>query len=405
MIFEFNAYSCVLLVGFINILIYGILLILRSFNNKDNSGYWLSFFLILSCLYILPWMLGFAGWYNVQIYRDFLLYFPSQQILLIGPVIFVYTQELLNEKFKINIFNLLHFVPQLLYNVYVFVMYVVDKYIFETYYFYKNGLDKDFDSWYQTLGELSMIIYFILCLKAYDQYQTKIYDVTSFADQIQYKWVKSILIVFLSMILIFVFFDGLAYIYPTLISYESSWWKFALFSIVMYYVALTGYTNHAKSDLLSDVNLLFLSVQKLHSPRQMEVELGGNIDSLIKNDVSVFTKNEIADWRSKIQNMLLNKGLYREPDLVLSRLAKELGTNSVIVSKAINQAFNMNFNDLVNSYRVDAVISSLLAGAHHKRTLLSIAHDCGFNSKTTFNRAFKKYKGLSPKDYMAAYSL
>ena len=60
----------------------------------------------------------------------------------------------------------------------------------------------------------------------------------------------------------------------------------------------------------------------------------------------------------------------------------------------------MNFNDFVNKYRVEEVKKAFDNGDHKKSTLLGIAFDCGFNSKATFNRAFKKNTGLSPKDYL-----
>ena len=64
----------------------------------------------------------------------------------------------------------------------------------------------------------------------------------------------------------------------------------------------------------------------------------------------------------------------------------------------------MNFNDFINHYRIEAVKEKLNFGEHHKTTLLGIAFDCGFNSKATFNRAFKKSTSLSPKDYLKSIS-
>ena len=60
----------------------------------------------------------------------------------------------------------------------------------------------------------------------------------------------------------------------------------------------------------------------------------------------------------------------------------------------------MNFNDFINHYRIEAVKEKLKKGEHKTSTLLGIAFDCGFNSKATFNRAFKKSTTVSPKDYL-----
>jgi AraC-like DNA-binding protein len=93
--------------------------------------------------------------------------------------------------------------------------------------------------------------------------------------------------------------------------------------------------------------------------------------------------------------------LYREPLLTVSDLAAYLQESPKSVSAAINQGMDMNFNDLINSYRVDAMVRRLRAGDHREFTLLSLALDCGFNSKTTFNRAFKKKMGVTPRQYLS----
>lgn len=94
------------------------------------------------------------------------------------------------------------------------------------------------------------------------------------------------------------------------------------------------------------------------------------------------------------------KQLYVNPGLTLPDVAGQLGTSSRQVSRAVNQGFGVNFNDFVNSYRTRALIDRLKADEHHSKTLLALALECGFNSKSTFNRAFKKYTGMTPKSYL-----
>jgi AraC-like DNA-binding protein len=92
--------------------------------------------------------------------------------------------------------------------------------------------------------------------------------------------------------------------------------------------------------------------------------------------------------------------LYEDAELTLSQLAKQLSINHSLLGKIINTGFQKNFNDFINGYRVDAMLQKLKAGEQQLQTLLSIVFDCGFNSKATFNRAFKKRTGLSPKEWM-----
>ena len=91
---------------------------------------------------------------------------------------------------------------------------------------------------------------------------------------------------------------------------------------------------------------------------------------------------------------------YRNPNLTLAELADLSGTHPRAVSRIVNQEFGMNFNDFVNHHRVEAVKLAFARKEHERITLLAIALDCGFNSKTTFNRAFKKSTRLSPRAYL-----
>lgn len=81
---------------------------------------------------------------------------------------------------------------------------------------------------------------------------------------------------------------------------------------------------------------------------------------------------------------------YLNPDLKLSDLALALNTSQVYVSSLLNNELNLSFNDFVNRYRVEEVKSKLQTEAINKYTLMSLAKDAGFKSKTTFYRAFQK---------------
>jgi AraC-like DNA-binding protein len=89
------------------------------------------------------------------------------------------------------------------------------------------------------------------------------------------------------------------------------------------------------------------------------------------------------------------------PELSLTDLAKQLKTNPSILSKLINEGFGQHFNDFINEYRIRELMGKLKQGEHKQQTLLGLALDCGFNSKATFNRSFKKLTSMSPKEWMA----
>lgn len=398
MLFQFGFYSSLLLISFSQGIIYSVLSLVKAIKTENKSNYWLSLFIFLCSLYIAPWMLGFAGWYDNQPYRDILFYTPFQHLFLIGPIIFIYTQSLLNTSFQFSKKDALHLIPGVLYLLYTTVIWIYDKFIFGNYYFYKDGTDKDFDYWYQKLGLISMIIYFVLSIRYYNLYKKLIFQVVSYADSILFKWIKTYLIAFLLMLLLPIAFDLIGLIYPEMQSYKGSWWFYLFFSIVMYYIAITGYSNPVNSSIPFEISFFNKNrILLLNENQTFESETFIDIEHELFDKI---TSPEIEHWKSKIETLIQEERLYQNPELTLADLAKKLETNASVISKTINQGFQMNFNDCINNYRIEAIKNKFTNGEHKKTTLLGIAYDCGFNSKATFNRAFKKNTGKTPKEYL-----
>jgi AraC-like DNA-binding protein len=402
MLFYFGFYSSLLLISFTHGIVYSLLLLKKGWQTEAKSNYWLSLFIFLCSLYIAPWMLGFAGWYDNQPYRDILFYTPFQHLLFIGPTIYFYTQSLLNPSFRLNRKNFFHFIPGILYLLYILSLWVYDKFILGDYYFYKNGMDKDFESWYQNLGLLSMMLYFLVSIRYYNLYRKLMYQVVSYADRVLFKWIKTYLYAFLVMLSLPIILDIVSYFYPEIETYTGTWWFFLFFSIIMYYIAVTGYSNAIVAKIPFEISVFPNQPVYLLQNNQLEQEVVIDIDH---ETYSAQESPETILWKSKIEKLIESEQLYQNTELTLTDLAKKLETNATVVSKAINQGFGLNFNDFVNQYRIDAVKKAFESGEHKKSTLLGIAFDCGFNSKATFNRAFKKHTGISPKDYLSQMKL
>ena len=90
--------------------------------------------------------------------------------------------------------------------------------------------------------------------------------------------------------------------------------------------------------------------------------------------------------------------LWRDPDLTLAGLARTLGTNTTYLSRGLGAAAGKNFNTIVNRHRVSEV-QRLLSCDGESRDLLTLAFEAGFNSKASFNRAFRDLAGMSPSTW------
>ena len=398
--FDFNFYSSILLLFFTQGVLYSILVCIKGRLTEIKSNYWLSFLLLLCSLYLAPWMLGFGGWYDNQPYRNILFYIPFQHLFLIGPTIYFYTQSLLNPAFTFSKINKLHYIPGLLYLSYIICIFIYDVFIVKEAFFYSNGMDKDFDFWYQKTGLVYMIFYFVLSLKYYNAYKKLMFQVVSFAESILFRWVKHFLIAFLVMLILPILFDVLALIYPDLNSYVGSWWFYLLFAICMLYIAISGYSNHLIGIIPFEISV-FDEKPKLVLDEKSQSQTETEIETAFSSETSKKAPSEeLIQFKLAIENLMQVEEVYKDPALTLTDLAKKLETNAAVVSKAVNQNFNMNFNDFINFYRIEHIKLAFQNKEHVASTLLGIAFDSGFNSKATFNRAFKKHLGVSPKDYI-----
>lgn len=382
--FGFGQKSSLLLIFFFNGIVFSFLLLKKGIQNNNNANKWLSFLLFLCAMYIAPYMLGYAGWYSRKVTREILYFIPFMQVLLIGPVIFFYTKSLLNSTFKISKKEYYHFIPALIYLIYSLIVFITDKLILDEFYFYADGRDKDMANWYQIAGIISMVYYLIASLKFYKNYKKLVFDKVSFADSILFEWIPNFLIAFLSIVVLRVL---LFLLNPEWGNFGNQFWHYIAFSIVVLYVSVNGYANAVKMSFLNDVNSESINVYQESDEDYKTKQDNTNLE-------------EIEFWKDKILHLVESEKVFKNPTLTLSDLSKLLNTNTKNISKSINSGFDMNFNDFINHYRIKAVKEKLHKEEHKTSTLLGIAFDCGFNSKATFNRAFKKSIDLSPKDYL-----
>lgn len=401
MLFQFNRYSSLLLIFFVHGLVYAFMLWRRSRREERSSDGWLSLFLFLCILYITPWMVGFAGWYDNQPYRDILFYTPFQQLLLMGPVVFFYVQSLLNPGFRFGKKEALHLLPAALYLLYSGLMVVTDKLVLGRYFFLASQQDPDFESWYQVLGFLSMLVYLLLSLRYYRLFRRLMVQVVSYADAVRFPWIERFLTAFLLMLLARVLFFGASFFIAD--DYSNSWWYFLAFALIFYFIALTGYGNTVEAKV-SFRSLLLENRVQLYLP-------AATLDMVEAEVLDIETAPTIAPpdpqwegWLVQVRAAMEQEQLYTDPELNLPALARKLALPAGQLSRIINAGFGTNFNDFVNGYRVAAVKTMLASGEHKRQTLLGIAFECGFNSKATFNRAFLKATGLSPKAYLQQLS-
>ncbi|MCW2472645.1 helix-turn-helix domain-containing protein [Elizabethkingia anophelis] len=118
-----------------------------------------------------------------------------------------------------------------------------------------------------------------------------------------------------------------------------------------------------------------------------------------KYQKSGLTEDNIEDIHSRLTRLLDTEKPFVNPNLTLNELAKMLDVHANSLSQVINSKEEKNFYELINEKRISEFLGKISDPENKQYTLLAIAFECGFNSKTSFNRNFKKHTGLTPSEY------
>ena len=112
-----------------------------------------------------------------------------------------------------------------------------------------------------------------------------------------------------------------------------------------------------------------------------------------------YTKEELDALQHKLETYMQMEKPFLKPDLSLSFLSEYLNINKTQLTYLLNNHMGVNFFTYINSYRLKEVFAKLNDPKNKHLTILAIAYDCGFNSKSTFNGLFKQATGTTPSEY------
>jgi AraC-like DNA-binding protein len=101
---------------------------------------------------------------------------------------------------------------------------------------------------------------------------------------------------------------------------------------------------------------------------------------------------------SQIDALVRDRELWREPRLTLADLARETGLSPREVSRSINTGSGSSFSRYINLMRLDAINALMADPAQKRRTVIELAYEVGFNSKSAFNRIFREETGRTPSE-------
>jgi AraC-like DNA-binding protein len=147
---------------------------------------------------------------------------------------------------------------------------------------------------------------------------------------------------------------------------------------------------------------IFANVAVFKGLREPEVFNGA--EEMPKYHRSRLTRLEGEGYLRRLLLAMRSEKPYLDAGLTIVKLGRRLSIPPRYLSQVINEHLKVNFYDFVNGYRVEEAKRLLDDGSHGQKNLLEILYEAGFNTKSAFNRAFKKHTGMTPSRYKSRAS-
>lgn len=162
-------------------------------------------------------------------------------------------------------------------------------------------------------------------------------------------------------------------------------------------IVLFAYRGMSQAKLLFPQ---FMLEEADESPVQHEIQsTTASAQMTTPGALSVYSDAEIDALKDRLHTLLREKKPYLNESLTLSELADMMEITDKKLSELLNKHIQTSFYDLINDFRVETVKEKMNDPASRNYTLLALAFESGFKSKTSFNRVFKQKTGLSPSAY------
>ncbi|MDT0605824.1 helix-turn-helix domain-containing protein [Croceitalea rosinachiae] len=312
--------------------------------------------------------------------------------LALAPLIYFYIISVTNPKKGFNRKHLLHFIPVLiLIAIRAFILvYDANQIGFadtQNGYLVINFKWKFLDPVVTLTSTFQMLIYLVLSFQLLFNYKEKIQQYFSNTYKIELRWLRNFLVIYT---ILYVYHNVQNVIDETIVnlSWIQEWWYYLLSGLIIIYVGIKGFYTNLSA--LKGVEIgSFLKEEKRDSIQNLKQEVA---------PIELSEKLQCA--KTDLEHYFASNRPFLEPDLTLVILANKLSISREELSETINKGFHLKFNDFINGYRIEEFKTKLSEGQHKQLSLIGIAYECGFNSKPTFNRAFKKATNKSPSEYL-----
>jgi AraC-like DNA-binding protein len=347
----------------------------RKQNSKGNI--FISIFMLIFSAELL-----FSAYYASDLPLTFphFIHLDGPLSMFYGPLILWYVAFTTAQKSKFSWPDLLHLIPFAVLVIYKLPTFFLKSASWKTQFFVSNILGQRDTEFYilNIVIFIQVALYLLYALKEFRKFRESLSDTFSNYEGVDLKWLYVMLI---SGIII---------------------WSFFLFMFILSLSGFNSSTANAINALFLSGWVFFFGFTALTIPfeKREVLEKVSNPRERVKDEEKEENNEDLISVATELDKLMNGEKLYLDPDLTIVSLSEKTGLPHYIISKAINRIKECNFHSYINRFRVEEV-KKLLSDPElsEKFTLLALALDSGFKSKSAFNDIFKKFTGLTPTEF------
>lgn len=374
--------------GFINALVLSFLLAA----NKKNH-------LAKSYMIILVLLITFQAILNAFDTRDFFLMFPHLSKIswlipsLFGPLVYLFTIKLCSPAPVFKKTDLLHFIPFTLYFLTLLPWYIKSAAVKRAYLDnFELAMEDDF-GFLNQFSILLILAYLIATLIFLKKFRRTIRNTFSEISRKRLEWMSAFAYGVLLVLIISVLgFYGHKWDIPVMDAIYH--YNYIFIVLLVYWIAYKALLQ----PVVFDIPMATGKENELQDLMESE-DFQEEEPASAKYVRSGLGDDQLEQLYKQLISYMKTEKPYLNPEINIYELAGLLQVKKHHLSQTINEKTGMNYFDFINSFRVEEIKQNLLKKNNNNLTLLGIALDSGFNSKATFNNAFKKLTGITPSDF------
>ncbi len=303
-------------------------------------------------------------------------------LFLHGPLLYFYVSSLINENFNLTWKDGLHSLP-------VFIIGIQRTFGTQVSMNSSPNLSENpsyiYNNIYYVLLIVSLVIYWVLSLELIIRHRKNIpYFFSNYTARNTLNWLVTVIILYLVLFVVELFVTYIEKLLNTEFNLLANLHvneTIFTFLLIFFGINQTAIYKRRKDDL----------------KEMPSAETGGEPEN--KHTVSVLNVDQMHELSETIIQYLQSKKPYINSEYNLQMMVDDLQIPRYKLSQVINGSQKKNFFQFINNFRVEEVKEKMANPAYANYTILGIAFECGFNSKTSFNRIFKEETGRTPTEY------